>query len=397
MHYIAWRILDGAAPYRDLFDMNFPGAYAAHLLLLLTLGPGDLAFRAFDLGILLLVGAGLWSALRASGAWGGLAAAALFALYHVAGGPWLAGQRDLLFCGFLVWSAAGVIASTNAARGRTDPAARRRGPRAGRGRVGQAPRDRAGSGSGVLGVVGGPRPGAEARARRRRPGGGAAWPGAARVARLDRRLRSIRGYHAGLPAPALQPAGAERPPPRDRRARLRGGGAGRSRGVGRSRRRRPRAGAAVEGARRPGYGFGLRRGPLLGAGTGMGVSLLPARALRDGAGRGRPRRGGGGRPPRAQRDARARAGHDGGRPVDQGAAQSRPRVDRGEARTGRSRRGRAPAGRCGRGHGAGAGYHRGRDPCALPSPRPGAQPVPLRLPLPPRREPSLRAAACAPS
>ena len=75
MHYIAWRILDGAAPYRDLFDMNFPGVYAAHLLLLVTLGPGDLAFRAFDLGILFLVGAGLWSALRASGAWGGLAAA----------------------------------------------------------------------------------------------------------------------------------------------------------------------------------------------------------------------------------------------------------------------------------------------------------------------------------
>jgi hypothetical protein len=117
MHYIAWRILDGAAPYRDLFDMNFPGAYAAHLLLLLTLGPGDLAFRAFDLGILLFVGAGLWSALRVSGPWGGLAAAVLFALYHVAGGPWLAGQRDLLLCGFLVWSAAGVIASTDAPEG----------------------------------------------------------------------------------------------------------------------------------------------------------------------------------------------------------------------------------------------------------------------------------------
>ena len=25
LHYIAWRIADGAAPYRDLFDMNQPG------------------------------------------------------------------------------------------------------------------------------------------------------------------------------------------------------------------------------------------------------------------------------------------------------------------------------------------------------------------------------------
>jgi hypothetical protein len=117
MHYIAWRIQEGAAPYRDVFDMNFPGVYAAHLLLLDTLGSGDRAFRAFDLGLLLAVGAGLWRALRFAGAWGGLAAAALFVLYHVAGGPWLAGQRELLLCAFLTWGAASVIASTEAARG----------------------------------------------------------------------------------------------------------------------------------------------------------------------------------------------------------------------------------------------------------------------------------------
>ena len=67
MHYIAWRILEGAAPYRDLFDMNFPGVYAAHVLLLLTLGPGDVAFRVFDLVALLVTGAGLCVALRGVG------------------------------------------------------------------------------------------------------------------------------------------------------------------------------------------------------------------------------------------------------------------------------------------------------------------------------------------
>jgi hypothetical protein len=114
MHYLAWRILEGAAPYRDIFDMNFPGVYLAHLLLLVTLGFGDLAFRAFDVGILLAAAAGLWAALRPSGAWGGPAAAALFTLYHVAGGSWLAGQRELLLCAFLGWAAAGAIASTRA-------------------------------------------------------------------------------------------------------------------------------------------------------------------------------------------------------------------------------------------------------------------------------------------
>lgn len=114
MHYVAWRILDGAAPYRDLFDMNLPGVYAAHLLLLATLGPGDLAFRAVDVGLLAAAGAGLWAAGRVNGPWGGPAAAALFALYHVAGGPWLAGQRELLLGVLLVWSAAGAIASMHA-------------------------------------------------------------------------------------------------------------------------------------------------------------------------------------------------------------------------------------------------------------------------------------------
>jgi hypothetical protein len=114
MHYVAWRILEGAAPYRDVFDMNFPGVYVAHALLLRALGAGDHAFRAFDVTLLAAIGGGLWAALRYSGPWGGPAAAALFALYHVAGGPWLAGQRDLLLSGFLVWSAAAAIASAHA-------------------------------------------------------------------------------------------------------------------------------------------------------------------------------------------------------------------------------------------------------------------------------------------
>ena len=66
MHYVAWRILEGAVPYRDLFDMNFPGVYVVHMLGLRILGPGDAAFRAFDLGLLALTGAGLWTARRRS-------------------------------------------------------------------------------------------------------------------------------------------------------------------------------------------------------------------------------------------------------------------------------------------------------------------------------------------
>src|SRR5439155_1089764 len=47
MHYVAWRIADGAVPYRDLFDMNQPGTYLVQLSVLRTLGGGDLAWRGF--------------------------------------------------------------------------------------------------------------------------------------------------------------------------------------------------------------------------------------------------------------------------------------------------------------------------------------------------------------
>ena len=108
MHYVAWRMLEGAVPYRDLFDMNFPGVYLLHLLLLRTLGAGDLAWRAFDLGWLALgalaVAVFVWP-------WGRMAASAgalLFGLYHLAGGAWQAGQRDFLLCPPLLVGALGV-------------------------------------------------------------------------------------------------------------------------------------------------------------------------------------------------------------------------------------------------------------------------------------------------
>ena len=108
MHYVAWRIGQGAVPYRDLFDMNFPGVYLLHLLVLKTLGAGDGAWRLFDL---------LWLALASlliaqlAAPWGRLASvggALFFAAYHLGGGAWQAGQRDFLLCPFLLAGALGV-------------------------------------------------------------------------------------------------------------------------------------------------------------------------------------------------------------------------------------------------------------------------------------------------
>ncbi len=109
MHYVAWRIGEGAVPYRDLFDMNFPGVYLLHLIVVRTLGAGDLAWRLFDLGWLTAWALG---AAAFAAAWGRMAAGMaviLLALYHLGGGAWQAGQRDFLLCPLLVAGALGVV------------------------------------------------------------------------------------------------------------------------------------------------------------------------------------------------------------------------------------------------------------------------------------------------
>jgi hypothetical protein len=108
MHYIAWRILQGDVPYRDLFDMNFPGVYLFHMAVVRWLGDGDVAWRAVDLGVTALASA-LAAALAAP--WGRVAALGgglFFAAYHLASGAWNAGQRDLLLCPLLLAGALGV-------------------------------------------------------------------------------------------------------------------------------------------------------------------------------------------------------------------------------------------------------------------------------------------------
>lgn len=109
MHYIARRIGDGAVPYRDLFDMNFPGVYLLHLLVVSTLGAGDLAWRLFDLTWLAVWVLGAAAFAAPWGRTAAVAAAALLALYHLGGGAWQAGQRDFLLGPFLIFGALAVV------------------------------------------------------------------------------------------------------------------------------------------------------------------------------------------------------------------------------------------------------------------------------------------------
>ncbi|HEX7788144.1 MAG TPA: glycosyltransferase family 39 protein, partial [Methylomirabilota bacterium] len=116
MHYIAWLIDQGGVPYRDAFDMNLPGVYLLHLAVLRVGGPGDLAWRLFDLGWLAATCGVLAAYCRRIGeGWGPVAAALLFAIYHLTGGAWHAGQRDFLLCLFLLLGAWSVARGTEQA------------------------------------------------------------------------------------------------------------------------------------------------------------------------------------------------------------------------------------------------------------------------------------------
>jgi hypothetical protein len=112
MHYIAWLISQGAVPYRDIFDMNLPGVYLIHLVVLKLAGPGDLAWRLFDLAWLVITCGLLFVYCRPAGdGWTAATAALVFALYHLSGGAWHAGQRDFLLCPFLLIGALEVVRS----------------------------------------------------------------------------------------------------------------------------------------------------------------------------------------------------------------------------------------------------------------------------------------------
>ncbi|CAN5589602.1 hypothetical protein BH10ACI4_BH10ACI4_35360 [soil metagenome] len=93
IHYVAFLSDHGLQPYQDIGDVNMPGAYAIDWTVMHLFGDGALAWRLFDL-LLLLIGGGAMVTITRS--WfPGLFAASLFALAHGRDGIAQLGQRDL--------------------------------------------------------------------------------------------------------------------------------------------------------------------------------------------------------------------------------------------------------------------------------------------------------------
>lgn len=95
IHYVVFMLEHHHAPYRDLIDFQMPGTYAVDWLVMHALGTGALAWRIYDLGLLVLAGLALFTICRPYGHFAGFYAASLFAVFHARDGIAQTGQRDL--------------------------------------------------------------------------------------------------------------------------------------------------------------------------------------------------------------------------------------------------------------------------------------------------------------
>lgn len=102
-------------PYRDVFDMNMPGAYLLYLFVGGVFGYGDLGFRLADLLYLVAILTVTWSFLRQLGTRVAWCATVVFGLAYLQAGPTMSLQREYLI---LLPLAVAVLAATSLRRAR---------------------------------------------------------------------------------------------------------------------------------------------------------------------------------------------------------------------------------------------------------------------------------------
>jgi hypothetical protein len=96
MHYIDFLMEHGRVPYRDIADMNLPGSYLIDYVVMHVLGGGSLAWRFFDLALMLTGALAMIVIARPCGWFSGFLSGALLTLIHGRDGIYELGQRDLV-------------------------------------------------------------------------------------------------------------------------------------------------------------------------------------------------------------------------------------------------------------------------------------------------------------
>jgi hypothetical protein len=114
--YVSW-LIDKfhVVPYRDLYEINFPGAYAAYWIIGRLTGYSVLGVRILDYALLAALVALGWLWMRKLSGWAGLMGAVAGALAYLALGPTTTLQREILL---LVPILCGLAAYANIPAGR---------------------------------------------------------------------------------------------------------------------------------------------------------------------------------------------------------------------------------------------------------------------------------------
>lgn len=115
MHYVAFLMDHGRVPYRDIAEMNMPGAFLVDDAVMHTLGPGSLAWRIFDLLLMAVATAAMIAIARPKDWFAGLFAGALLGLIHGRDGVFDLGQRDFVAAVLLVAGCAALFRATRRA------------------------------------------------------------------------------------------------------------------------------------------------------------------------------------------------------------------------------------------------------------------------------------------
>lgn len=105
MHYIAWRILAGDIPYKEIFDINMPGTYLIHMFVITVFGSGDLGWYLFDLVWVCFAALSIALYCLPHGRWSMTFASLLFLAAYFGSHIYDIGQRDSLIFPFLILGA----------------------------------------------------------------------------------------------------------------------------------------------------------------------------------------------------------------------------------------------------------------------------------------------------
>jgi hypothetical protein len=110
-HYGNFLLEHGFAPYRDIVDMNMPGAYLIDGWAIRVFGAGDVAWRIADFTLLGTLCLSMIAIARPYDWFAGLFAGVMFAIIHVAEGPQNSVQRDEIMTVLIMVGCAFLFAS----------------------------------------------------------------------------------------------------------------------------------------------------------------------------------------------------------------------------------------------------------------------------------------------